>query len=125
MPKIERWSGLPPAIRRHLIERMRDRRIGLADLNQLRVWMETHPETPSGEWYRNFSSAQTGVRLEPDAQLPKELLFVAGGVLDVKNANTSPGILAIVDSVVIDRKGTHACSQIGTLPPHAGIRREK
>src|SRR5260221_8330585 len=34
MPQIERWSGLPAAIRDHLVERMHDRNIGLDDLNQ-------------------------------------------------------------------------------------------
>jgi hypothetical protein len=37
MPQIEKWSGLPTAIRDHLVERMHDRLIGLADLNQLRL----------------------------------------------------------------------------------------
>ena len=36
MPQIERWRGLPAAVRDHLVERMHDRRIGLADLNQYR-----------------------------------------------------------------------------------------
>ena len=34
MPKIETWDNLPAAVRHHLIERMRDRSIGIADLNQ-------------------------------------------------------------------------------------------
>jgi len=34
MPRIETWSRLPAAVRNHLIERMHDRNIGLADLNQ-------------------------------------------------------------------------------------------
>jgi hypothetical protein len=38
-PKIERWDNLPENVRRHLIDRMRDRAIGLADLNQLRLWL--------------------------------------------------------------------------------------
>jgi hypothetical protein len=51
MPKIETWDNLPLAVRHHLIERMRDRSIGLADLNQLRLWMESKPEVPDGDWY--------------------------------------------------------------------------
>jgi hypothetical protein len=39
---------LPQAIREHLVERMRDRHISIADLNQLRLWMETSPEVPDG-----------------------------------------------------------------------------
>jgi hypothetical protein len=37
MPKIEGWSKLPASIRRHLIERMHDRSINIADLNHLRL----------------------------------------------------------------------------------------
>ena len=35
---------------------MRDRAIGLADLNQLRLWVETKPEVPEGDWYKDFGS---------------------------------------------------------------------
>jgi hypothetical protein len=56
MPKIETWDRLPRAIRQHLIDRMRDRSIGLADLNQLRVWVESNPLVPEGEWYKDFGS---------------------------------------------------------------------
>jgi len=35
---------------------MRDRAISLADLNQLRLWIDTHPEVPEGAWYKDFSS---------------------------------------------------------------------
>jgi hypothetical protein len=37
MPKIEQWVKFPEGLRRHLIERMRDRSITLEDLNQLRL----------------------------------------------------------------------------------------
>ena len=56
MPKIERWENLPEGVRRHLIDRMRERAIGLADLNQLRLWIETKPEVPEGDWYKDFGS---------------------------------------------------------------------
>jgi len=39
-----------------LIDRMRDRSISIADLNQLRVWIESSPDVPEGEWYRDFGS---------------------------------------------------------------------
>jgi hypothetical protein len=35
---------------------MRDRSISIADLNQLRVWIESNPDVPEGEWYRDFGS---------------------------------------------------------------------
>ncbi len=56
MPKIDRWENLPEVVRKHLIERMRDRAIGIADLNQLRLWVETKPEVPEGDWYKDFGS---------------------------------------------------------------------
>jgi hypothetical protein len=56
MPQIKTWSRLPPAIRDHLAERMRDRNIGLEDLNHLRVWIESKPNVPDGQWYKDFGS---------------------------------------------------------------------
>ena len=56
MPYLETWNKLPPAIRRHLIDRMRDRRISIADLNKLRIWVESHPLVPEGDWYKDFGS---------------------------------------------------------------------
>ena len=56
MPQIERWDNLPEAVRQHLIERMRDRIISVSDLNQLRVWIETQPQVPEGDWYKDFGS---------------------------------------------------------------------
>ena len=51
MPQLERWDSLPERVRQHLIERMCDRGISLSDLNQLRLWVETRPEVPDGDWY--------------------------------------------------------------------------
>lgn len=56
MPHLKTWPDLPPAIRQHLIDRMRDRNISIADLNELRIWIETHPTVPEGEWYKDFGS---------------------------------------------------------------------
>jgi hypothetical protein len=35
---------------------MRDRSISLEDLNQLRLWVESKPEVPDGDWYKDFGS---------------------------------------------------------------------
>ena len=35
---------------------MRDRAITIADLNQLRLWIESLPEVPEGDWYKDFGS---------------------------------------------------------------------
>jgi len=56
VPKIENWGNLPAGVRQHLIDRMRDRAIGIADLNHLRLWVASKPEVPEGDWYKDFGS---------------------------------------------------------------------
>lgn len=56
MPKIERWSNLPPNVRQHLVDRMRDRAISIDGLNQLRLWIDSQPEVPEGDWFKDFGS---------------------------------------------------------------------
>ena len=56
MPKIERWENLPEGVRQHLIDRMRDRAISIAHLNQLRLWVETKPDVPEGNRFKDFGS---------------------------------------------------------------------
>ncbi len=56
MPQIESWGHFPEGIRQHLIERMRDRSSTIADLNRLRLWIETRPEVPEGDWFKDFGS---------------------------------------------------------------------
>jgi hypothetical protein len=56
MPKIDSWDKLPPAVRQHLIDRMRDRAISIADLNELRRWIESNPEVPDRDWYKDFGT---------------------------------------------------------------------
>jgi hypothetical protein len=56
MPKIENWGNLPAGVRQHLIDRMRDRQITIADLNHLRLWIDSKPEVPEGDWYKDFGS---------------------------------------------------------------------
>ena len=55
MPKIQ-WSGLPPMLRDHLFERLRERKITADDLYQLKMWRESEPEAPDGPWYKDFDS---------------------------------------------------------------------
>ena len=55
MPKV-RWSGLPPALRDHLFERLRERKITAEDLYQLKAWRESEPVAPDGPWYKDFGS---------------------------------------------------------------------
>ena len=71
MPQIETWSGLPQAVRDHLVERMRNRKISLDDLNQLRLWIETRPHVPEGPWYKDFGS----FKVCGEGALPKTFLL--------------------------------------------------
>ncbi len=47
MPKIERWIT-SRKVCGNLIDRMRGRAISIANLNQLRLWVDTNPEVPEG-----------------------------------------------------------------------------
>ena len=71
MPRISRWADLPPNIRQHLVERMRDRAISISDLNQLRLWIESEPEVPEGHWYKDFGS----FKICGQGNLPKTFLL--------------------------------------------------
>ena len=71
MPRIASWSRMPAAIRQHLVERMRDRNISLDDLNRLRLWIESQPEVPEGEWYKDFGT----FKVCGDGDIPKTFLL--------------------------------------------------
>lgn len=55
MPRI-RWTDLPSALRNHLFDRLRERRITAEDVYRLKLWRESEPEAPDGEWYKDFGS---------------------------------------------------------------------
>ena len=55
MPSIQ-WTDLPPALREHLFERLRERKITVDDLYRLKLWRESNPEAPDGPWFRDFGS---------------------------------------------------------------------
>ena len=71
MPKIETWTNLPSGVRQHLIDRMRDRAIGIADLNSLRLWIDSKPEVPEDDWYKDFGS----FKICGKGSLPKTFLL--------------------------------------------------
>jgi len=71
MPKISRWDDLPPNVRQHLLDRMRERAITVSDLNQLRMWIESQPEVPEGPWYKDFGS----FKICGEGTLPKTFLL--------------------------------------------------
>jgi hypothetical protein len=71
MPQIASWSEMPAGIRQHLAQRMHERSIGLEDLNRLRLWIESGPEVPDGDWYKDFGS----FKLCGSGKLPKTFLL--------------------------------------------------
>lgn len=71
MPKLDLWDRFPAGVRQHLIDRMLDREIGLSDLNQLRLWVESKPEVPEGDWFKDFGSFKICGR----GPLPKTFLL--------------------------------------------------
>jgi hypothetical protein len=73
MPKIENWGNLPEGVRQHLIDRMRDRAISIADLNELRLWIESRPEVPNGDWIRTLVHSRSA----DTAHTPRHSSFVA------------------------------------------------
>ncbi len=71
MPKIGNWDNLPAGVRQHSINRMRERAISIADLNQLRLWIGSRPEVPEGDWYKDFGS----FKICGHGSLPKTFLL--------------------------------------------------
>ena len=59
----------PAAVRDHLAERMRDRKIGVADLNRLRIWIESRPIVP-----RQGRSGFGSFKLCGEGKYPKTFL---------------------------------------------------
>ena len=55
MPKIQ-WSDLPGALRDHLFDRLRERKITADDLYQLKLWRESEPDAPDGLWFKDFGT---------------------------------------------------------------------
>ena len=70
MPKIQ-WTNLPPALRDHLFERLRERTITAEDLYKLKLWRESEPEAPEGEWHKDFGS----FKICGEGKFPKTFLL--------------------------------------------------
>ena len=70
MPKIQ-WAGLPPALRDHLFERLRERKIAAEDLFRLKEWRESEPNAPDGPWYKDFGT----FKICGEGQYPKTFLL--------------------------------------------------
>jgi len=59
---------------------MRDRNSTLDDLNKLRLWIESKPTVPEGDWYKDFGS----FKLCGEGRYPKTFLL-AGQTAKGKN----------------------------------------
>lgn len=70
MPKIQ-WTNLPPSLRDHLFERLRERRIQAEGLYELKLWRESEPEAPEGAWYKDFGS----FKMCGEGRFPKTFLL--------------------------------------------------
>ena len=72
MPRVRR-KDLPPALFRHLLERIQQRHIDARQLALLARWLDTEPEVPEGPWYKRFS----GMTVCGEADLVKTFLTPA------------------------------------------------
>jgi hypothetical protein len=54
VPKVRR-QDLPPALFRHLLDRIQSRQIPATQLELLARWLDAEPDVPEGEWYKRFS----------------------------------------------------------------------
>jgi len=70
VPRIQ-WTNLPPALRQHLFDRLRERKISIEDLYQLKLWRESEPEAPEGHWFKDFGS----FKICGEGQYPKTFLL--------------------------------------------------
>jgi hypothetical protein len=51
LPKIQ-WSGLPEALRKHLLLRLKEREVTEEDLLKLMEWRQSVPDAPDGRQFR-------------------------------------------------------------------------
>jgi hypothetical protein len=79
MPKVQ-WTNLPEALRDHLFERLRERKISAEDLYRLKEWRESSPDAPDGPWYKDFGS----FRLCGEGQYPKTFLLAGQAAKGIK-----------------------------------------
>lgn len=70
MPKIQ-WTNLPPALREHLFDRLREREISAGDLYLLKIWRESEPDAPDGPWYKEFGT----FKICGEGKFPKTFLL--------------------------------------------------
>jgi hypothetical protein len=69
LPKIQ-FSDLPRGLWQHLLERVQEREISLADLTRLQAWVKSQPSAPASDWYKDFGS----VKLCGSGKYPRTVL---------------------------------------------------
>ena len=70
MPRVRR-QNLPPALFRHLLDRVQDRQIAASQLALLAAWLDTEPEVPEGPWYKRLA----GMTVCGEGELVKTFLL--------------------------------------------------
>jgi hypothetical protein len=40
----------------HILERVAERAISVEDLQKLRIWVDSEPHAPAGDWYKDFET---------------------------------------------------------------------
>ena len=70
MPKIDSWDNFPAGVRTHLIDRMHDRAVTIADLNQLQVLFDLLA-IPALPGYRPHAFTAVGVVVSSNGELAR------------------------------------------------------
>lgn len=70
MPRVRR-KDVPPALYRHLLDRIQERRIRADQLETLARWLDEEPEVPEGAWYKRLG----GLTVCGEADLIKTFLL--------------------------------------------------
>lgn len=70
MPRVRR-KDVPPALLRHLLDRIEERRIDARQIELLARWLDGEPEVPEGPWFKRFP----GMTVCGEADLVKTFLL--------------------------------------------------
>ena len=61
-----RFSDLPRGLWQHILERVDQRRIALADPRRLQAWVKAEQHAPEGDWYKDFGSFKLASAASPN-----------------------------------------------------------
>ena len=70
MPRVRR-QNVPPALLRHLLDRVQSRKIPASQSELVAKWLDREPEVPEGQWYKRFS----GITVCGEGELVKTFLL--------------------------------------------------